>query len=379
MIYVTVKQEPIYRQMSLEEFLFGSGTTPALINMNTANTRTYEVERLSERFARHFDIESLIAKLEQFNLSSEYLREKNRRELYDTFSIPKKSGGLRRIDAPNTELKEALYRLKSILENDFRALYHTSAFAYVKQRSTVDAIKRHQANNSRWFWKSDLSNFFGSTTLDFVMRQLSMVFPFSEVIRIPYGERELRKALELAFLNGGLPQGTPISPLITNVMMIPFDFRVSKKLREIDEENFVYTRYADDFIISSRHKFEPRQLEQLISDVLREFNAPFIIKPEKTRYGSSNGRNWNLGLMLNKDNQITVGHKRKRQLQSMLHNYIMDKRSGIEWPLEDVQTMDGYYNYYRNVEKDAIDAIINHIDRKMGVDVVQMIKDDIRR
>ena len=104
--------------------------------------------------------------------------------------------------------------------------YHTAAFAYVKKRSTVDAVKRHQKNSSKWFAKLDLHDFFGSTTLDYAISMFSMVFPFSEIVKEPQGEEALRTAMSLAFLNGGLPQGTPISPLITNVMMIPVDFKV---------------------------------------------------------------------------------------------------------------------------------------------------------
>ena len=146
---------------------------------------------------------------------------------------------------------DALRRQKTMYEEDFHVLYHTSAFAYIKHRCTVDAVKRHQSNQSKWFAKLDLHDFFGSTTLDFVMSMFSMVFPFSEVVKIPEGKAQLRKALELAFLDGGLPQGTPISPLITNVMMIPVDFKLSKAFRDYDKQQFVYTRYADDFIISS--------------------------------------------------------------------------------------------------------------------------------
>lgn len=379
MFYITVMQPPMYRQMTLEEFLFEVDTKPqAMINPNLTNTRTYEVERISEKFLERFDVAKLVTKLSQFNASTEELRAKPRHDLYRTFHIPKKSGGLRKIDAPEPELMDALRRLKTIFEEDFKALYHTSAFAYVKHRSTVDAVKRHQANESKWFGKYDLSNFFGSTTIDFAIKMLGMVFPFSEVIKSTVGERELRKAIELAFLDGGLPQGTPISPLITNIMMIPVDYKLANGFRDFNHQRFVYTRYADDFLVSSKYTFSFREVEKFIVDTLKSFGAPFTIKPEKTRYGSSAGSNWNLGVMLNKDNEITVGHKKKRQFQAMLASYIMDKKNGKDWDKSDVQTMEGYRNYYRMIEGDTIDKMVAHIGEKFGVDVVQLIKDDLR-
>lgn len=378
MVYITVMQSPIYHQMTLEEFLFQNFQAQTILNTNVSNTRTYAYETVSEHFTSRIDTDALIRKLVHFNDQTEALRAQERSTLYETFHIPKKSGGLRRIDAPKPELMNALRNLKTIFEEDFHALYHTSAFAYVKNRCTVDAVKRHQKNNSKWFGKLDLHDFFGSTTLDYVIKMFSMVFPFSEIVKFPNGEAELRKALDLAFLNGGLPQGTPLSPLITNVMMIPVDYKLANAFRDFDKQRFIYTRYADDFIISSKIDFDVHRVEKLVVDTLHEFGAPFTINESKTRYGSSAGRNWNLGVMLNKDNEITVGHKKKRQFQSMLYNYITDKRKSISWPREDVQTMQGLHSYYRMVEPETIDAIVKHTNEKMETDVLRLIKDDLR-
>ena len=128
---------------------------------------------------------------------------------------------------------------------------------------------------------------------------LARIFPFSEIVKYPVGRDEFTKALSLCFLNNGLPQGTPISPFITNVMMIAIDHKISNTLRNFDNKRFVYTRYADDLLISCKIDFNKDLVQKLVADTLSEFNAPFGIKAEKTRYGSSAGRNWNLGLMLN--------------------------------------------------------------------------------
>lgn len=380
MIYITVKQSPMYHQLTLEEFLFQAEAPATVLNPNMTNTRTYETEAVSDYMVRKLAVSParLTARLVDFNRRHSDLRGILRHDLYREFHIPKKSGGLRKIDAPDPELMNALRELKAIFEEDFKALYHTSAFAYIKHRSTLDAIKRHQANESKWFAKYDLHNFFGSTTLPFVMKMFSMVFPFSEVVKTIEGKTALATALELAFLDGGLPQGTPISPLITNIIMIPVDFKLANKLRDFNRQRFIYTRYADDFQVSSRYDFSFRDVEKLIIDTLAEFGAPFTINSSKTRYGSNAGRNWNLGAMLNKDNQITVGHQKKRQFKAMLASYVMDRKNGIAWEKNDVQVMEGYRNYYRMIEGEAIDTLVNNIGKKFDVDVVRMIKDDLR-
>ena len=81
--------------------------------------------------------------------------------------------------------------------------------------------------------------------------------------------------------------------------------------------------------------------------------------------------------MLNSKNEITVGHKKKRQFQAMLSSYVMDRKNGIRWDISDIQAMEGYRNYYRSVEKNTIDTMVKHIGEKFGVDIVSMIKKDL--
>ena len=380
MVYIVVKQSPMYKQMNIEDLLFGSVCDNLLISKNIGNTKTYCLEELPAKLHHAINKGALINKLREFNNSVEHLRGVDRAKLYYSFLIPKKTGGTRRIDAPNPELMDALRNLKTLLETSFGAkvLYHTSAFAYIEGRSTVDAVKRHQSNESRWYAKFDLSNFFGNTTMEFTIQQLSMIFPFSEIIKIPEGRVELEKALDLAFLNGGLPQGTPVSPLITNIIMIPIDFKLKKSLRDFDGKYHVYTRYADDFIISSKYNFNFRNVEKLIADTIAEFGAKFRLNVEKTRYGSTAGKNYNLGLMVTADNRITIGNAKKRQIEMLMRNYAIDVKAGKRWDISDVQVFAGQISYLRMVEPDVFERILQHINGKFSIDIMSVIKADLK-
>jgi len=377
MPYITIKQPPKYYQMTFEDIMAGVDDLSKYVMPNVTATRTYWVDYPNRRLRENTDTQMMLDVLKMFNHSKEALFAQDRASLYHTFHIPKSSGGLRRIDAPLPELMNALRELKAIFETHMFALYHTSAFAYVRGRSTIDALKRHQHNESKWFLKLDFADFFGSTTLTFVLDMLSKLFPFSELVRFSAGRDELEKALSLCFLNGGLPQGTPISPFITNVMMIAIDHKISNSLRNFDSRRFVYTRYADDLLLSCKIDFDMNKVQQFVIDTLAEFNAPFTIKKEKTRYGSSAGRNWNLGLMLNNENQITIGHKRKKEFKAMLDNYMRDRTSGNRWSLNDIQVLSGLISYYSMVEKEYIDYVIQKCGEKHSADVRNCIKTDL--
>lgn len=375
MPYITVMQSPRFHQITLDEILSGEIQVSDIAPRSVTGTVTHYSEHLNERLARLAQTDELIGVLETFIQKNETLYEKNRSKLYNTFYIAKRSGGLRKINAPLEELMTALRELKDIFETRFSALYHTSAFAYVKCRSTIDAVKKHQMNSSRWFLKTDFSDFFGSTTSEFLMRMLGQIYPFSEVVKNERGRAALEKALDLCFLDGGLPQGTPISPMLTNLMMIPIDHRIANELRH---NNFVYTRYADDIIISHKFDFSASEKCDFINRVLDEFNAPFKIKQSKTRYGSSSGKNWNLGVMLNKDNKITIGHQKKKTFKAMCCSYIASKQNNQPWDRHDLEVFNGLISYYKMVEKDYILYTIDHYNQKYGVNMMAMIREDLR-
>jgi len=455
MPYITTKREA-HVQVTFEELLAGPVQESAFGDTPQSATWTYLVREPRPEFLSRFALQGTINTLAAFNRKHAELFEKPRGELYRTFHIPKKGRGLdpleryedgvrrrrgiisnlesdiatlkrdggedamrrcivkekilvqkreelkkyiddhRKIDAPKDELMLALRELKQIFERDCFALYHTSAYAYVPGRCTIDALKCHQRNKSNWYCKLDFANFFGKTTPEFVLRMLTDIFPFSEICKREDGRRELTKALDLCFLTGtdpqnpqaqGLPQGTPISPMLTNLMMISIDHALTKRFREYQKldlqtqelvpQPMVYTRYADDLLITCRQGFSSDEAQQIVNEVLAYFHAPFAIKPEKTRYGSSSGSNWNLGLMLNKDNQITIGHQKKKHFHAMVNNYILDRLNGSAWPLDDIMQLRGLISYYKMVEKAVIEGIITHYDQKYRVDTMAMIKADI--
>ena len=198
-----------------------------------------------------------------------------------------------------------------------------------------------------------------------------MVFPLSEICESEKGYEALKKALSLGFLNGGLPQGTVLSPTLTNCFMIPIDHKL---FNEFAHKKIVYTRYADDMHISAQEKFPKNEAIKLVQDALAEFGAPWVLKPEKTHYGSNKGKNWNLGLMLNANNDITVGYRNKKYFKAALSSFILDTKNGKPWELSDVNHLRGQLSYYTMIEPDYFNGIIKQQNKKWNVNVKEMFK-----
>ena len=373
MIYVTTRQHRKPRQLTWEDVIADKVVLNdyTLDASNATATITKKFETINQNILDKIDVDGMINWLKHFNESNDKLIKAERRSLYYSFKIPKSTGGFRQIDAPCDELKSEMSRLVNFIKNDCGVLYHTSAFAYVEGRSIVDNNKKHQKNESNWYLKTDFSGFFPSTTVEFAMKMLSMVFPLSEVCKRPDGHDALSKAISLSFIDNSLVQGSPLSPFLTNWIMIPIDHAI---FNELAGRNIVYTRYADDMHISAKEKFPWEEIVNIIKKTLKEFGAPYEIKKEKTHFGSRKGKNWCLGLMINADNNITVGYKKKQQFRAALTSFILDTKNGRRWDMGDVQHLRGLMSYYTMVEPDYFGTIIDRQNKKWDVNVKQMFK-----
>lgn len=375
MPYVVTYKPPKGKETSLDQILFCEAVDTARRERLYPGTVTRRYDSLPSGLYTADDVRRLTGKLNALpHMSCWYPH--SMKSQYQIFTIPKRSGGQRTICAPRARLYLDQVNLRTLFQNDFAALYHTSAFAYCKGRSIKHCIARHQANQSRWFLKLDFEDFFGNTKKEFVMRQLEKIAPFSEVMLDPVGRETLAKAIDICFLNGGLPQGTPISPMLTNLVMIPFDYAISNLLHK---HGFVYTRYADDIQISHRNQFNPCKIVNLVKIVMREQQLPYKIKSEKTRFGSSSGRNWNLGLMLNGENHITIGHKEHKRMKARIHNFMMDEINSKPWPLSEVQRLAGQLAYFESIEPHNAAHMVFVLDQKLNTSFHKLLRAAIRR
>lgn len=381
-MYITTPLAPRYPQIPIESLFDFSGKydnyNVGLIDDPSA-TYTAIRKKVPESVYNSWRPERLLNYLQVFiHEHAAVINLPDYRLLYNHYEIPKKNGKTRPIDEPLPQLRAAQDKLVEILKVCLPANHHAAAYAYIEKRTTLDAAKKHQKNVSNWYAKFDFTNFFGNTTPDFVFRMLKQIYPFSWVHDQGQG-KVIEDAFSVCFLRGGLPQGSPISPMLTNIVMIPLDHYLCNTLHNFQKKSFVYTRYADDMQISCKYAFSVHEIERLIISVLRHFNAPFPLNREKTHYGSRAGHNAMLGVHINVANEITVGHENKRYMKAMLTNYVLDRKSKTRhWDLEEIQQLQGKLSYYRQIEKDYFDSVVNRLNWKFRINIDAAIKEDIK-
>ncbi len=153
---------------------------------------------------------------------------------YRQFTIPKRSGGKRVILAPEPNLKQLQRTILRRLLARLRS--HPAATGFERGYSIVRNAAVH--TGSYVVLKMDLKEFFTSTSDRRVLEYF---------YALGWGEEAADLLVRLCTHNGGLPQGAPTSPRLSNLVNYGLDVRLFGLARNIGA---VYTRYADDITFS---------------------------------------------------------------------------------------------------------------------------------
>lgn len=153
---------------------------------------------------------------------------------YKSFTIPKRSGGNRTIHAPEKSLKELQRRLLYRLL--VRLKCHPSATGFERRYSIVTNALPHVGKSV--VIHLDLRDFFPSTS----ERRVREYFQ-----KIGWNNEASKLLTNLCTWKGGLPQGAPTSPRLSNLLNHGMDARLAGLARKL---NASYSRYADDMTFS---------------------------------------------------------------------------------------------------------------------------------
>lgn len=303
---------------------------------------------------------------------------------YRIFNIKKKSGGFRRICVPAPELEAVQRWIHTNILKSPGALkaVHDAARAYLPESSAFK--NAHDHAGCKWLIKIDIKDFFESVSerqVYYAFQKLGysslLSFQLARICsRVVPGRDDLKKRLrekkwrwtavsrtqqKIATLPykygqsiGHLPQGAPTSPLVSNLVFTKLDNAISAFANEV---NGVYTRYADDIVISfsdsSRESCEIvfRKVSELIT------RAGYRINKKKSGIRSSHKRLIVTGLIIN---SATPKLKKEERLKIEAALYHIKKRGllahaehiGAKNPLNYINHLHGKIVFARSVEPD---------------------------
>jgi RNA-directed DNA polymerase len=279
---------------------------------------------------------------------------------YSTFAIPKKGGGARQIDAPIPMLKGLQKRLADLLYECLEELEESQkrrnalSHAFREHHSILTNAKAHVAR--RYVLNLDLENFFPSLNFGrvrgFFMKNndFKLAAPVATLLA------------QIACNNDVLPQGSPCSPIISELLTHFLDIRL---VQLAARNKCTYTRYADDITFSTNQKIFPTALAALSGDVWvlgnelksRIANAGFAINNVKTRMQLRGSRQSVTGLTVNR--KVNVPQSYYKLARAMTHSFITTgkfKRDGVDEA--SVHRLEGVLNHIYHVRERQIDLAI---------------------
>lgn len=345
-----------WQQRKQQEILYlGDGISGGLNNSNS------EIERLQNNKLPLCNTAAEIATAIGISVGQlrflAFARKTSTVSHYIRFKIPKKTGGERLISAPMPRLKKVQHWiLSNILE---KMALHTAAHGFRPQHSIVTNAQPHL--QAEVIINFDLKDFFPSISYPRV-KGLFQSFGYSEAAATIFGllctESEIEaveidgKTYFVALTERHLPQGSPASPAITNLLCR----RLDKRLTQMGEDlGFVYTRYADDLTFSGagdslRHICNIlRRTESIVT------HEGFTINEQKTRILRKNRQQEVTGVVVNE--KLSISKKDLKRFRATLYQIEKDGPEGKRWgnSTDVIASIQGFANFVAmvNPEKGA--------------------------
>jgi hypothetical protein len=248
---------------------------------------------------------------------------------YKKFAIPKRSGGARQICAPINDLKLLQRRLADLLQDCVEEINNANnrgdndehpdriAHGFKRGRSIITNARRHR--NRKYVFNVDIQDFFGSINFGRVRGYFIADKNFQLQTKVA------TVLAQIACFENALPQGSPCSPIISNLIGHIVDIHLAKIAEHV---GCTYTRYADDLTFSTNKPTFPhhiatqtaenehswlagRELSRLIA------KCGFTLNAKKTRMQYEDSRQEVTGLVVN--SKINVRREYRHVVRAMVH------------------------------------------------------------
>jgi RNA-directed DNA polymerase len=243
-------------------------------NKGSAGVDGMTVQQLPEYLKQHWP-----AIREQL-LSGTYKPQPVRR-----VEIPKPDGGVRKLGIPTVLDRFIQQAVMQVLQSRWDRTFSDRSYGFRPGRSAHQAVEQAQqyiAEGYRWCVDLDLEKFFDRVSHDKLMARIETRVSDRRMLKL------IRAFLKAGVMEGGLvspvdegtPQGGPLSPLLSNIVLDEFD-------RELERRGLRFARYADDCNVYVRSR---RAGERVMASITRFITTRLKLKVNEQK--SAVARPW---------------------------------------------------------------------------------------
>jgi RNA-directed DNA polymerase len=262
--------------------------------------------------------------------------------------IPKPDGGVRLLGIPTVVDRLIQQAIAQQLTPLYEPLFSAYSYGFRPGRSAHDAVKQAQGyiqEGYEWAVDIDLEKFFDRVNHDMLMARLARVVQDKRVLKL------IRAYLESGvMINGvvveteeGTPQGGPLSPLLSNIMLDDLD-------RELEQRGHRFVRYADDCNIYVKTQRAGERVMESVKAFL-EKKLKLKVNPKKSKVDRAKQVKF-LGFSFYKHNgeiRIRIANRSKERFVEKVRHLTKRTRSGkLETIVTEINRyLVGWMGYYR--------------------------------
>jgi group II intron reverse transcriptase/maturase len=200
--------------------------------------------------------------------------------------IPKDNGGVRLLGIPTAVDRVIQQAIVQVLTPVFEPTFSDYSFGFRPNRNAEDAVRLAQTYMSEGYQHVvdlDLSKFFDTVDHDILIGLVDKHMEDKDIRRLIYvflksGVMTNGSMMATAL---GTPQGGPLSPLLSNIYLTPYD-------RELEKRGLRFVRYADDCNIFTKSKRSSYRVRDSVKSYL-ERKLKLTVNMEKTEARRASG------------------------------------------------------------------------------------------
>lgn len=201
--------------------------------------------------------------------------------------IPKPNGGIRKIGIPTVQDRLIQQAIHQALSMEYEPRFSQHSYGFRPRRSAHDAVKAARENieaGYKWVVDIDMAKFFDTVNHDRLMARMKQEISDKRVLRLinTYLKAGVMENGVVIATEEGTPQGGPLSPLLSNIVLDELD-------RELEKRGHRFVRYADDCNIYVKSQ---RAAERVKASVTRyiEKKLRLQVNKEKSAIGLATKR-----------------------------------------------------------------------------------------
>ena len=269
-------------------------------------------------------LDEFVAEGNLARVAEQILARKYKPKPVKRITIPKPNGGVRLLGVPCVVDRVIQQAMVQVLQPEFEPTFSDFSYGFRPHRSAEDAVRQAQtykAQGYNYVVDLDLSKFFDTVNHDLLMGLIDKTMHDKDIRRLifEYLKAGVMIGETYAETEEGTPQGGPLSPLLSNIYLTPYD-------KELEKRGHKFVRYADDCNIFVKSKYSAKRVKENVTRFL-ENKMKLKVNKEKTEarkftgskflgfkfYGMRNKEN-NLCMCVPKDGKIEEFKKRVREI-----------------------------------------------------------------